>query len=172
MTNETIESTEEALNDKQRPIDAWLNEYTIYHLNPTNKLIHWVCVPFIMVSLLGLLWVVPMPAAVSEVSEWINPAMLLVVVAILFYLRLSLPLTIGMAVIAGSALLGIRQLEMQNPSVVWKLCVAVFVVAWIGQFIGHKIEGKKPAFFKDVQFLLVGPIWLLSFIYQRVGIKY
>ena len=174
MSEEAVESS--ATHDEPvanlRPIDAWLNEYSSYHLNATNKLIHWICVPLIMVSLLGLLWIIPMPGAVSDVSEWINLAMALFIIAMLFYLRLSVPLAIGMAVIAGGALLGIRQMELHNPTIVWKVCVLVFIVAWIGQFIGHKIEGKKPAFFKDIQFLLVGPIWLLGFVYQRIGIKY
>ena len=52
------------------------------------------------------------------------------------------------------------------------IAAAVFVVAWIGQFIGHAIEGKKPSFFEDVKFLLVGPAWLLHFVYRRAGIRY
>ena len=52
------------------------------------------------------------------------------------------------------------------------LYIGVFVVAWIGQFIGHKIEGQKPSFFQDLQFLLIGPAWLLSFIYKKIGVKY
>ena len=53
-----------------------------------------------------------------------------------------------------------------------KVAFGIFVIAWIGQFIGHKIEGKKPSFLEDLQFLMVGPAWLLSFIYKKVGIKY
>jgi uncharacterized membrane protein YGL010W len=55
---------------------------------------------------------------------------------------------------------------------VWKVSIVVFVIAWIGQFIGHSIEGKRPSFFKDLQFLLIGPLWLLSFVYRRLGIRY
>jgi uncharacterized membrane protein YGL010W len=54
----------------------------------------------------------------------------------------------------------------------WILCAAIFVVAWIGQFIGHAIEGAKPSFFKDMQFLMIGPLWLMSFVYRRLGIPY
>ena len=54
----------------------------------------------------------------------------------------------------------------------WAVSVAVFVLAWVGQFIGHAIEGKRPSFFKDVQFLLIGPIWLLAELYRRAGIPY
>ena len=58
------------------------------------------------------------------------------------------------------------------PYPLWQTAIVIFVVAWIGQFVGHKIEGKKPSFFKDLQFLLVGPMWLMHFIYKRVGISY
>ena len=52
------------------------------------------------------------------------------------------------------------------------LSVSIFVIAWIGQFIGHKIEGAKPSFFEDLQYLLIGPAWLLHFIYRKIGISY
>ena len=54
----------------------------------------------------------------------------------------------------------------------WIVFVAVFTLSWIGQFYGHKIEGKKPSFLKDLQFLLIGPIWLLHFILKKCGIRY
>ena len=54
----------------------------------------------------------------------------------------------------------------------WQSCLAIFVVAWIGQFIGHAIEGRRPSFFKDLQFLLIGPIWLLAFVYRSIGLRY
>ena len=54
----------------------------------------------------------------------------------------------------------------------WMIFLAVFIITWILQFVGHKIEGKKPSFLKDLQFLLVGPIWLLSFVLKKLGIRY
>ena len=59
-----------------------------------------------------------------------------------------------------------------NNSELFMGYITVFILAWIGQFIGHKIEGKKPSFFEDIQFLLIGPAWLLSFIYKKLGIKF
>ncbi len=53
----------------------------------------------------------------------------------------------------------------------WSVCAALFVLAWIGQFVGHAIEGKRPSFFKDVQFLLIGPLWLLADLYRRLGAR-
>jgi len=52
------------------------------------------------------------------------------------------------------------------------VAIAVFVAAWVGQFVGHRIEGRKPSFVEDVRFLLVGPAWLLGDFYRRVGIRY
>jgi uncharacterized membrane protein YGL010W len=42
----------------------------------------------------------------------------------------------------------------------WRLALALFIVGWIFQFIGHAIEGNQPAFFKNPMYLLVGPWWL------------
>jgi uncharacterized membrane protein YGL010W len=69
-----------------------------------------------------------------------------------------------------AVILGILALLPQ--ALVWQVSLAVFVVAWIGQFIGHKIEGKKPSFFDDVRFLLIGPLFVLSFLYRRLKISY
>jgi uncharacterized membrane protein YGL010W len=93
----------------------------------------------------------------------------LVVVSLLYYLTLSASFALGMLLMS-AAMLGI--LALMPQAWVWLVSVAVFVVAWIGQFIGHKIEGKKPSFFDDVRFLLIGPLFVLSFLYRRLKISY
>jgi uncharacterized membrane protein YGL010W len=67
---------------------------------------------------------------------------------------------------------GLAVLNLASSVPVWQICLALFVLAWIGQFIGHKIEGKKPSFLKDVVFLLIGPAWLMSKVYKAAGQKY
>jgi len=89
---------------------------------------------------------------------------------IIFYSRLSLTLSLGMLLITICMLFIISYIKYYDPEI-WRLSLAIFIVGWIGQFIGHKIEGKKPSFFEDLQFLLIGPAWLLSFIYNKIGIK-
>ena len=79
-------------------------------------------------------------------------------------------LATGMLIIASGMIYSITWIKIYDPSV-WKLSLIIFIAAWIGQFIGHKIEGKKPSFFEDLQFLLIGPAWLLSFIYKKLGIR-
>ena len=155
-----------------RPIDQLLETYGESHKNATNKLIHWVCVPAIMFSLLTLLFAIPF---FVERSLWANWAFVLLVGAWIYYARLSMTMLIGFIVIGGLMLLGIMALyglAGYDAGTLALYAVIIFVVAWIGQFIGHKIEGKKPSFLQDVQYLLIGPAWLMHFIFKKVGISY
>ena len=149
----------------KRDIHQWISDYGISHQNPTNKKIHWICVPVIMFSLLGLL---------SLVKFYnINLAYGLIAMALIFYIKLSISISMGMLLISTIQLGAIYYLEkiLLFPTLL-SVYMGIFVVAWIGQFIGHKIEGQKPSFFEDLQFLLIGPAWLLSFIYKKIGVKY
>ena len=141
-------------------IQEWNAEYAIYHKNRTNKLIHWVCIPLIMFSLFGLLSIL----SFQFMSVFI-------VLALLYYLKLSKRLALGMLLISlfFVSIIDLISFTDKQSSII--LYSTIFIVAWIGQFLGHKIEGKKPAFFKDLQFLLIGPLWLLSFIYNKLNIK-
>lgn len=139
-----------------KPIDQWFDEYAESHQNPVNKLFHWICVPLITFSVLGMLW---------AIHPWV--AMLVVGVALVFYVMLSWRIALVMLVLSLVMLLILSMMTY----VFWP-CLAIFALAWVGQFIGHHIEGKKPSFFKDVQFLLIGPIWLLGFVFRRLGIDY
>lgn len=154
-----------------RTIEDWLDEYHDSHHNPVNKVLHWICVPLIMLSLLGLLWPVHIAYSGGESGFKINLAMVLILVSLLYYAFLSIPLTLGMLIVS-TVMLYILHLLSNLATPLWIICVVVFVLAWIGQFIGHHVEGKKPSFFKDLQFLLIGPLWLLSFIYRKLGISY
>jgi uncharacterized membrane protein YGL010W len=104
-------------------------------------------------------------------NPYANWATVTLLLAIAYYVSLSITLAIGMALF-GLACLFIDKTIAQSGIYLWMVSLIVFIVAWIGQFYGHKIEGKKPSFFKDLQFLLIGPAWLLHFVYQRLGIPY
>ena len=140
-----------------RPVDQMFQRYGEFHLNATNKAIHWVCVPLIVWSVLGLLWTAaPIGAAVA------------IAASVAFYLWLSLPLALGMVVVIALMIYPISLLG----SHLLVVSAAVFVAAWIGQFVGHKFEGRRPAFLDDLRSLLIGPAWILGFIYRRLGIAY
>jgi uncharacterized membrane protein YGL010W len=153
-------------------IDQLLDKYGESHLNPINKLIHWVCVPSIVFSLFGVLYALPFPVERGLFTNW---AFVFFAVTLVYYLRLSLPIALGLAIICGAMVFGVNAVfnAVGHDAVgLAQVAFGIFVAAWIGQFIGHKIEGQKPSFLEDVQFLMVGPAWLLSFIYKKVGIKY
>jgi len=155
-----------------KTIHDWLEAYGESHQNKINKKIHWICVPLIMLSLLGILSLVKFSSPIGNFC--INISYILIFLAIIFYIRLSISITIGMVFISALNLYIIYQLELLffSKTNIFLFYLIIFVIAWIGQFIGHKIEGKKPSFFEDVKFLLIGPAWLLSFIYKKIGIKY
>lgn len=149
-----------------RAVEAWLNEYGESHQDATNKLIHWICVPAIVWSVVALIWSIPSPA------HWLNWAVVTAVAAQLYYIKLSPKLSIGIGVFLMICLGLCLLVEQQLSWPLWQVALAVFVVAWIGQFIGHRIEGKKPSFFKDLVFLMIGPAWLMAFVYRRLGLSY
>ena len=149
-------------------IHEWLNEYGESHRNATNKLIHWICVPLIFFSVTGLLYGIKLP--VHFQGHQLNVAMVVVGLVLLYYIRLSPSLAIGMLLFSTLCLFIAHLIEQSGIMPLWLFCVIVFVLAWIGQFYGHKIEGKKPSFLKDLQFLMIGPAWLMSFIYKKIGI--
>lgn len=152
-----------------RPVTAWLDEYGASHRNPVNKALHWICVPLIVVSLVGLLWSLPVPAAFSKVSPLLNWGSLFLSAALVYYFLMSIPLALGMVPVSAAIIGLLAWLDGLGPPL-WAISVGIFVAAWIGQFIGHLIEGKRPSFFKDIQFLMIGPIWLLADLYRRLGL--
>ena len=129
-----------------KTVSEWLDEYSESHQNKTNKLIHWVCVPTIFFSIVGIL---------AHFSALLTT--LLLVLSFIFYARLDLVLAVAMA-----ALMLVMAWLIYVLPVGMGFYIAIFVLAWIGQFYGHKVEGKKPSFFKDLQFLLIGPIWCMD----------
>jgi uncharacterized membrane protein YGL010W len=142
----------------ERPLDALLSKYSESHLNPTNEVIHCICVPAIVLSFLGLLWAVHPLAALG-----------VTIASLIYYLTLSVPFAFGMLIMSGAML---WLLSAFPQAYVWQISLTIFVVAWIGQFIGHKIEGKKPSFFDDLRYLLIGPLFVLGFLYRRLHIAY
>ncbi|HEU0197777.1 MAG TPA: Mpo1-like protein [Nevskiaceae bacterium] len=141
----------------------WLDEYAESHRNPTNKLFHWMCIPLIVFSIAGLLRAIPVG------NDWINVTTVVGVLVLIYYAMLSLRLTIGMFFIFLLFYWAVEALHYAAGDLQVPILVAIFVVAWVGQFVGHHIEGARPSFFKDLQFLLIGPLWLLSHIYQRLN---
>ena len=150
----------------------WFDAYGESHQNGTNKLIHWFCIPLIIFSLFGMLMAIPFPE--SLFGLYFNAAGFVHFLSLVFYLPLSFSLFVGFFIV-GSLLLFVnfkifQAIGMDNGEMAL-IALGIFVLAWIGQFVGHKIEGAKPSFFEDLQFLMIGPAWLLQFIYKKFGVE-
>ncbi len=154
----------------QRPVDRWFASYSGDHVNEINQRIHVFAVPAILWTVVALLWCIPVFGTWVKSGMWAALAMF---GAWMYYYKLSRPLGFGMLAIFIAmawltrwleALLGLQKLFL--------VAVAVFVIAWIAQFIGHRIEGRKPSFLTDLTYLLIGPAWVLSKFYRKMGWKY
>jgi uncharacterized membrane protein YGL010W len=157
--------------ERPRRIDVLLAEYGESHQNPTNKTIHWIAVPVIAWSVIAILWVLPTPGFFPA-NPYVNWATIVCALAVTYYLTLSVPLAIGMAAFSALAIVIIQLVEANVSIQLAWIAGALFVFAWVFQFAGHEVEGKKPSFFKDLQFLLIGPAWLMHFLFRRLGIPY
>lgn len=155
-----------------RTAEQWLDEYGASHRNATNEALHWICVPVILWCVLGLLWIMPFPGAIRAAVPFANWATLITFLAIIYYGLLSVRLTLGILPLLALMLWSIAAVNRNPAAPLWLICVSLFVLAWIGQFIGHAIEKKRPSFFKDLQFLLIGPLWLLSNVYRQLRIRF
>jgi uncharacterized membrane protein YGL010W len=137
-----------------------LNEYGQSHQNRTNKLIHYFAVPVIFWTVTAMLWSVKLPTPVY------NLAIVATGLAAIYYISKDLVIALQMIVFTALCLLLNQWLENQGLPLLY-IAIGLFVAAWIFQFIGHHIEGKKPSFFKDLQFLLVGPAWIVNSIFSN-----
>lgn len=160
-----------------RPIDKYFARYGESHQDHTNELIHWICVPLIVFSLLGLVWAIPFPYLdfLGRYNGYVNWASFLLAFSIYYYYKLSPVLSYAMILVTfgfSAIIVTLENMEKAGGWPLWQVCMGIFILAWIGQFIGHKIEGKKPSFLDDVKFLLIGPLWLLHFIFKKAGIRY
>jgi uncharacterized membrane protein YGL010W len=153
-----------------RTVNEWFANYSNDHQHPTNRAVHWICVPAILWSAIAALWVIPTPAFVGFGGAW---AILAMAATWLFYLRLSRPLALFMLAVffVFGVVTAMLQAQLGSTHLLW-LAAAVFVVAWIGQFVGHIIEGKRPSFFTDLAYLLIGPAWLTGKLMRRAHIAY
>ena len=131
-----------------RDIRSYFADYAAYHQTKGNKAFHRLGIPLIMLSLIGML-----------VRAHLGPAdaaMLLILAAELYYLAVEWRLAIGMLVVSAIFYFIGAALPL------W-INVALFILGWIFQFVGHSVyEHKQPAFFRNFVHLLVGPLWILN----------
>jgi uncharacterized membrane protein YGL010W len=163
-------ATPESFVDKRRRIDRFLGNYSEDHRNGLNQIIHWICVPLIVWTVVAALFAIPVPGTWFRPGAWAGFA---AVAAVAFYIRLSRPLGLAMAVVLALLLAFTAWLyALIGPANLLYSALVVFVLAWIAQFVGHKFEGKRPSFLTDLVYLLIGPLWLMSKFFRRLGLRW
>ena len=152
-----------------KTLKQWFDEYAVSHQNPKNKSIHYICVPAIFFSIVGLLMSIPnlilanlFSLNLPIVENW---AFVFLLFALVFYIRLSVGMAFKIALFSLFCLVLNYYIGLLFP--LWIFSIILFTIAWIGQFYGHQIEGKKPSFLKDLQFLLIGPAWVLDNLFSK-----
>jgi uncharacterized membrane protein YGL010W len=151
-----------------KSLNQWFDEYAVSHQNKTNQKIHYICVPVIFFSIVGMLMSIPnqfLQNSIGLNNPFIeNWASVILIFVLMFYLRLSFTMFLQMLGFSILCIIGNYYLGLYTP--LFYTSLAIFVIAWIGQFYGHKVEGKKPSFFKDLQFLLIGPAWVIEKLFR------
>ncbi len=152
-----------------RPVDRFFAAYSDDHRHPTNQWLHVLCVPAIVWSLLALVYCIPLGAELPIGSL----AAVMAIALAAFWLWLSVPIGLGAAVLMALSWGSVAALHAAfGTTVLAVIGASVFVVAWVGQFIGHHIEGRRPSFFTDLVYLLIGPVWVLAKGYRKLSVGY
>lgn len=141
-----------------RTQEQWLADYAVSHQNTTNKRIHTIAVPGIYLSIVGLIWSIP---SLSVFDTQLNWVLVVLVPVLAFYAMLSV-VTLLMMTAYSVICIGVVAVLSNQQFPLFEFSLGLFVVLWVFQFIGHKIEGKKPSFLEDIAFLLIGPVWVFK----------
>jgi uncharacterized membrane protein YGL010W len=160
-----------APTSRMNTADSWLAAYEAERIHPATKALRWICVPVIVLGFVGLLWSLPVPRAFQQSPAVLNWGTLFLMAAMVYYFIMSISLGIGMLPFVIGVIVGVAWLDsLRTP--LWALAGALFSLGWLGQLAGDWIQGRKPAFFKELMFLMIGPIWLLASVYRQLGIRY
>jgi uncharacterized membrane protein YGL010W len=146
-------------------VQYWLAEYSKNHQHHVNQRFHFFCIPIIVFAILGVLKSIPVG------NNWLNAANIVAMIALIYYWILSRELAVGVLLFFVVFYTGVLVLEsFAGSNLIW-IAIMIFITGWVGQFAGHNIEGSRPSFSKDLQFLLIGPLWEISHLYSKLGIK-
>jgi uncharacterized membrane protein YGL010W len=147
-----------------RDVQSWLDEYSASHRHPVNRRLHFVCIPLIVLAIFLGLKAIPVSRGALDAT------LTVIFLLLLYYLRLSWRLALGMGVVFAVLYAVVVAVAAASGAALPWVALGLFVAGWVGQFQGHRIEGARPSFFKDLQFLLIGPLWELAGVYQALGL--
>jgi uncharacterized membrane protein YGL010W len=151
-----------------KSLEENLTQYAAYHRDRRNIATHFVGVPMIVFAILLALATVAIPVGTMTITL----AAILAIVSCAYYLKLDLALGITMLVVLFLMCAGASEMTARmstGAALAWAL--GFFVVGWAIQFLGHKFEGMKPAFYDDIMQLLIGPLFVCAEGFFMLGAK-
>ena len=151
--------------------DGWLERYARNHDNLTYPLIYWAAVPMVVLGTVGLLWLLPTPDEFHAISPLLNWGSTFLMATTVYYFIISLPLAIGLL----PFMLGVAACQMwlgQSEFSPLRVSAGLLVAGTIGLWLGHRNKRGLAPVLRDLQMMMIGPAWLLSVLYRRIGIPF
>ena len=149
-------------------IEQNLTQYAAYHRDRRNIATHFIGVPMILFAIILALAAVTIPVGPITLTL----AAIVSIATGLYYFKLDLALGAAMALTLFAMCAGASEMTHRlgiPVALAWAL--GIFVVGWAIQFLGHKFEGMKPAFFDDAKQLLIGPLFVCAEAFFLLGGK-
>ena len=150
-----------------KSISEQLSTYKSVHLNVKNIRTHFIGIPLIIWSIAVLMTRLTFELAIDERVFILSLATIVSVVVLFYYLILSPVLSIWALCLFGPLIYSAHLTTSLDYQ--FLLAIAVFIVGWILQFIGHAFEKAKPAFIDDLNQLFIGPLFLIAEVYFALG---
>ena len=154
-----------------RPADEWLQQYSRHHADGADQLLHRLMIPLLVTSVVGLLWAIPVPTTFREATPVLNWGTIFLMAAIVYYFILSISLAFGALPIIASVVWAVMWLDRLSYPL-WMSSAALLITAWMGLRVSHRSPGLRPSLIGDLQYVMLGPVWLVSALYRRLGIPY
>ncbi len=149
--------------------NEWLTRFEQIHNDINNTAVYWMAVFMVVVSTTGLLWHLPAPPEFHEISPLLNWGSTFLMATAIYYFIISLSLAIGMLpFLMGLAAIQLWLADSGYPEL--RVCGGLLIAGMFGLWFGRRGPGNVRAVLQDLQLLMIGPVWLLSVIYRRLGI--
>ena len=149
--------------------DDWLSRYAKSHSELASPIVYWAAVPMVVLGTVGLLWSLPVPDKFLEISPLVNWGSLFLMAATVYYFIISVPLAIGMLpfVIGIASIQAWLEGSDYSPM---RASLGLLIAGIVGLLLGRRNKGFIRGLFQDLQLMMIGPAWLLSVLYRRMGI--
>lgn len=151
-----------------RTLEEQITQYAAYHRDRRNIATHFMGIPMIVFAIILALNGADTQLGLAHPTLAVGIALLF----ILYYLMLDTALGFAMAVYMGlNCFLAAEVAALMSLSGITATALAIFIAGWVLQFLGHKFEGMKPAFFDDIMGLAIGPLFMMVEVFFRLGLK-